>query len=1010
MSFDKSTVKISHAHKYYNKGRSNEIHVMNDIDLSLPSTGMVAIFGQSGCGKTTLLNAVGGLDRIQSGTISIFGEDIAKNTDVIRNKYIGVIFQNYNLNITETVLENVSDSLRLCGMEDEDEIRERALIALRNVEMDKYRDRTPDTLSGGQQQRVAIARAIVKRPAIILADEPTGNLDENNTVKVMDILKEVSRTCLVLLVTHEANLVDYYCDQVIEMSDGRILNVRENTGANGYVQRNKNDIWLGELQKTEQSIPGMDVTCYGDLTGQSVKLRLISEGGRLFLKCDTPGVRLLDDSSEITLREGVFEAALPENPAERRHEDTHVDMSVLTPVEGKTFGRLFGFGNSLSLAWREYYSKRKKKGKKFLRFCLVALAFVLVFMTAAFGTDIRDYTDISRDHNPNLFAVPLEVSLDGKTPFDYNATLRDAVSTHGMDAVKVVSFGISNNELGLSFDTASFMTAEAPRLEARAQMLMMSAAKDLALVAGARPADDPADCLITKGLADRLIENSPVSYINSYDDLIGLVSSQQQMMYQLSGLGGRIRIAGIVDSDELNVYFNDLYAADLTLNTQFGLPITSVTLSGMSGMTVENGTAIAYVDEYNDTLYKKGETLYIFGRPFEVTKKITRYQDTRSYPNYVYEATGEKLLTASAYIKQNGDGAEEKEPLFWAWLTEYYPAHLIDFINASELVTSSVDCNVIADKHDLVPYFVMLENDPGAFGVGMLDYEWMIDVVGKSSTYECLQRAWAAYNFKQANGAWPTVAELETYLPEVEDFYTTYKVTIDAYYQWFFSKPYSKRYYNVILSDEDYISLVSCVGQTDTRICDVEWMFGKQIMWDDTDYYRSYMMIHSTDPDETETYLRSVYGDLLITPNQQLRELVSDRRGSLIGSIIAVSVVLGLMCLCVFFIMRSSFMSRVKEVGILRAIGVTKKNLVFRFFIETLLLTLLTVGLGYLAAWLLIAYMQGGVILSNMFFFPVWIALPELAVILAACVVFGILPALLLLRKTPSEILSKYDI
>ena len=1005
------TVRISHAHKYYNKGRQNEIHVMNDVDLSLPRTGMAAIFGQSGCGKTTLLNAVGGLDRIQSGSISIFGEDIAKNTDVIRNKYIGVIFQNYNLNVSETVLENVSNSLRLCGMEDEDEIRERALIALRNVDMEKYRDRTPDTLSGGQQQRVAIARAIVKRPAIILADEPTGNLDEHNTVKVMDILKEISRTCLVLLVTHEANLVDYYCDQVIEMSDGRILNIRENSGANGYVARNKNDIWLGELAKTEETLPGIDLTVYGDMPAdQNVKLRLINEGGRLFLRCDTPGVRVLDDSSEITLREGVFEPTQPDGIAGETHESTHVDMSALTPVEGKTFGRLFKLRNSLSLAWREYYSKKQKKGKKFLRVCLVALAFVLVMMTAAFGTDIRDYTDISRDHNPNLFAVPLEVSVDGKTPFDYNGTLRDAVGTHGMDAVKVVSFGIANNELGLSFDTASFMTAEAPQLEARAQMFMMSDAKDLALIAGTRPAGDPADCLITKGFADRLIENSPVSYINSYDDLIGLVSSQQQMMYQLSGLGGRIRIAGIVDSDELNVYIHDLYAADLTLTSQLGLPITSVTLSGMSGLTVENGTAAAYVDEYNEALYKKGEEIWIFGRQFEVSKKLIDYQDTRSYPNYVYEVTGEKLLTASAYIKQNGDGAEEKEPLFWAWLTEYYPAHLIDFINASELVTSSVDCNVIADKHDLVPYFVMLENDPGAFGVGMLDYEWMIDVVGKSSTYECLQRAWAAYNFKQANGAWPTVAELETYLPEVEDFYTTYKVTIDAYYQWFFSKPYSKRYYNVILSDEDYISLVSCVGQTDTRICDVEWYFGKQMSWDDTEYYHSFMMIHSTDPEETETYLRSIYGDLVVTPDQQLRDLVSDRRGSLIGSIIAVSVVLGLMCLCVFFIMRSSFMSRVKEVGILRAIGVTRKNLIFRFFIETLLLTVMTVGLGFLAAWLLISYMQGGVILSTMFYFPVWIALPELAIILAACVVFGILPALTLLHKTPSEILSKYDI
>ena len=173
---------------------------MNGISLSLPESGMIAIFGKSGCGKTTLLNTIGGLDSLASGSIEIFGENLANDPDIIRNRYTGYIFQNYNLNVGETVFENVADALRLCGVEDEQVIRTRVLAALADVDMYKFRERTPDTLSGGQQQRVAIARAIVKSPAIILADEPTGNLDENNTVLVMDILKEISRTRLVLLI------------------------------------------------------------------------------------------------------------------------------------------------------------------------------------------------------------------------------------------------------------------------------------------------------------------------------------------------------------------------------------------------------------------------------------------------------------------------------------------------------------------------------------------------------------------------------------------------------------------------------------------------------------------------------------------------------------------------------------------------------------------------------------------------------------------------------------------
>lgn len=284
---EKAILRIDNAQKYYNRGRENEIHVMNGISLSLPESGMIAIFGKSGCGKTTLLNTIGGLDSLASGSIEIFGENLANDPDIIRNRYTGYIFQNYNLNVGETVFENVADALRLCGVEDEQVIRTRVLAALADVDMDKFRERTPDTLSGGQQQRVAIARAIVKSPAIILADEPTGNLDENNTVLVMDILKEISRTRLVLLVTHEANLVDYYCDRVIEMADGRIVGDRANTGATGYVQRNKNDIFLGDLATRTDNLPGVSLTTYGDLPAdRPVHIRLSARGGG----CSLPAI------------------------------------------------------------------------------------------------------------------------------------------------------------------------------------------------------------------------------------------------------------------------------------------------------------------------------------------------------------------------------------------------------------------------------------------------------------------------------------------------------------------------------------------------------------------------------------------------------------------------------------------------------------------------------------------------------------------------------------------------
>ena len=214
-------IEVKHLSKTFGSRFTRKNCVLNDVSFNLPDKGLVAIFGKSGSGKTTLLNIIGGLDLQDKGEVIIEGERITnKNRDNIRNKKIGFIFQNYYLEHGYSIGQIMHNSMKLAGFKDEEEIKRRTDEALRLVDLGKYQHKSGDALSGGQKQRVAIARALIKGTNIILADEPTGNLDAENTVKVMDILKEISKTRLVVLVTHETSLINRYADSHIELIDG----------------------------------------------------------------------------------------------------------------------------------------------------------------------------------------------------------------------------------------------------------------------------------------------------------------------------------------------------------------------------------------------------------------------------------------------------------------------------------------------------------------------------------------------------------------------------------------------------------------------------------------------------------------------------------------------------------------------------------------------------------------------------------------------------------------------
>lgn len=227
------------------------VHALKGVSFSFRDQEFVAILGQSGCGKTTLLNIIGGLDQYTSGDLVINGRSTKRYSDqdwdTYRNHRVGFVFQSYNLIMHQNVLSNVELALTLTGVGKE-ERRKRAKDVLKRVGLEDQMYKKPTQLSGGQMQRVAIARALINNPDIVLADEPTGALDSETSIQIMDLLKEISEEKLVIMVTHNPELADQYATRIIRLLDGEVL-----SDSNPATEKDKED-HEGQLKRPSMSL------------------------------------------------------------------------------------------------------------------------------------------------------------------------------------------------------------------------------------------------------------------------------------------------------------------------------------------------------------------------------------------------------------------------------------------------------------------------------------------------------------------------------------------------------------------------------------------------------------------------------------------------------------------------------------------------------------------------------------------------------------------------------------
>lgn len=265
---------------------NGEVKALKGISLEFRENELVSILGPSGCGKTTLLNIVGGLDRYDSGNL-ILGDVSTKDFkdadwDAYRNRSIGFVFQNYNLIMHQTVLENVEIAMTLSGVSPADRKR-RAIDALKSVGLENKIKVKPSQLSGGQMQRVAIARALVNDPEIILADEPTGALDSQTSIQVMNILKEISKNKLVIMVTHNGELAETYSTRVIHLLDGEVQSdsnpiFKDKTG---NVQINENLTKQKKLKRTSMSLKTATMLSFKNLLTKKGRTMITAFAGSI---------------------------------------------------------------------------------------------------------------------------------------------------------------------------------------------------------------------------------------------------------------------------------------------------------------------------------------------------------------------------------------------------------------------------------------------------------------------------------------------------------------------------------------------------------------------------------------------------------------------------------------------------------------------------------------------------------------------------------------------------------
>ena len=525
-------IRINKVDKYFNKHKKNEIHVINNTSLKLDDTGLVALLGPSGSGKTTLLNVIGGLDSIRSGNIYINDDKISGffqgPIDRIRNLNIGYIFQDYKLIDNMSVYDNVSIVLKMIGIKDKKEIEKRVVYVLDKVGMLRYKKRPCSMLSGGERQRVGIARALVKNPKIILADEPTGNLDSKNSIEIMNIIKAISKDKLVVLVTHEKNLANFYATRIIELEDGKIIKDYLNDNTNDLDYEIVNKLYLKDYTyKSNYN----DRVCVYSNEENDLNLKIVFNKNSIYIKTfDNRKIEVLDNDSSIEMIDDY-----KKNLTMKDIENYEFDYeNIINNPKKLKYSSIFNPITFITNGFNKVFNYSLIKKILLIGF-FIAGAFLL-YSTSSVVSSLtikdKDFITINRDY--------LTISMKKVKYEDY------LKYENGLDIEYLIP---TDSIVNLKLQASDFYQTNQHSLILTGSLSDINRINNSKLLLGRMP-ENKKEILVDKLVLDKTIDKmeSKMLGYSTYEKFIDKNISIDKM--------GDYKIAGIVDSTSPNIYFN----------------------------------------------------------------------------------------------------------------------------------------------------------------------------------------------------------------------------------------------------------------------------------------------------------------------------------------------------------------------------------------------------------------------------------------------------------------------